>query len=146
MLPSPRSRMEPSPTCHCCSSCMDGIGEGRKGGWELGRTQQTLSLGESRWMEGLKNADAPIEYAAEGGVTWGQGSRQQGNCTQKQRVWDVEHRHDFSRSPGNWVGMAWSSARDWTLQRRGVVLNAGDPRGQSSGGVVGSCLYRAKVS
>lgn len=48
MLPSQRSRMEPSPTCHCCSSCMDGAL--RKGGQGHGRRGQMLGWGEGEWV------------------------------------------------------------------------------------------------
>lgn len=85
---------------------------------------------------GLENADAPIEYALEAGMTWGQGSGQQRNCTQKLKVWDVEQRLDFSRGSRElgWNSLAQCQRLD--TSEEGAVLNTGDPRGQSLGGMV----------
>lgn len=87
---------------------------------------------------GLENADAPIEYAGEGGVTWGQESRPQGTCTQKPRVWDGECRLHISRGSRElgWNGLA--QCQRLATSGKGVVLNTGDPRDHSSGGMVDS--------
>lgn len=93
---------------------------------------------------GLENADAPIDYAAEAGVTWGQGSGQQGNCTQKPRVWDVELDLSGGSRELSWNGLAQCQRLD--TSEEGVVVDTGDPRGQSSGSMMDSCRCRAKVS
>lgn len=67
----------------------------------------------------FENADALLENAAEGGVAWGQEARQQGNCTQKPRMWDGEHRFGCSGDPRELGVRAWASAKDWVLQGRG---------------------------
>lgn len=70
-------------------------------------------------------------------MSWGQESRHRGDCTQKPRMWGVEHRLGFSR--------------DWTLGGRGagggggLLLDTGDSRDQSLGRMVDSCLCRAGV-
>lgn len=66
-----------------------------------------------------ESADALRENAAEGGVAWGQDARQQGNCTQKPRMWDVEHRFGCSGDPRELGVRAWASAKDWALPGRG---------------------------
>lgn len=67
----------------------------------------------------FENADALRENAAEGGVAWGQEARKQGNCTQKPRMWAVEHRFGCSGDPRELGVKVWASAKDLPLQGRG---------------------------